>query len=405
MNGFPRLLVATEFSPNGAGGGGSGAVMRQMLKNWPPEKLFWWSCFPDRDGFFGQKMAAHRVALIPQKLYPNRRWRGLKSLLLEKIWVPRATHHFKKTVELFKPDVIWAHPHSWSIPPLRYALPAAGIGFHVSVHDYANVNGNIARFGAYHSQQMAGMAEQLYATATTRDAICQPMIEDLRTRTGCDGSITRAGLEQADFDYLSCIPERPSAEPPSGLIRIAYPGTVIAENEFALFVKALGEIRHCLPKPVKLEFFGDHSYRLRGWFDPNWMKEHGSLPAMKLSQVLKDYDWGFAPMELTDNNWRYNRFSLPTKFASYLAAGLPVIVLGHPESTVVKMASQYQVGFYMTDGKVENLGARLLAELSEANPKIKYHAEIQRCVLAEFDARRMRTALYENFQKCASRSK
>ncbi len=42
---FPRLLVATEFAPNMPGGGGSGAVMRQMLKDWPAEKLFWWSCF------------------------------------------------------------------------------------------------------------------------------------------------------------------------------------------------------------------------------------------------------------------------------------------------------------------------------------------------------------------------
>ncbi len=49
-------------------------------------------------------------------------------------------------------------------------------------------------------------------------------------------------------------------------------------------------------------------------------------------------------MALDDDDPRYNRFSFPTKFINYLAAGLPVITLGHPESSVVRMASEYQVG-------------------------------------------------------------
>jgi len=89
---FPRLLVATEAWPNGPGGGL--AVIRQMLRDWPAERLFWWSCFPDRDPHFGRRVAAHRVALIPPRLYPNRRWCRQKSWLLEKFWVPWAARHF-----------------------------------------------------------------------------------------------------------------------------------------------------------------------------------------------------------------------------------------------------------------------------------------------------------------------
>jgi hypothetical protein len=132
------------------------------------------------------------------------------------------------------------------------------------------------------------------------------------------------------------------------------------------------------------------------------MNEHGNLPAVELAKALKKCDWGFAPMKLTDDDPRYNRFSLPTKFVSYLAAGLPVITPGHPESSIVKMASHYQVGLCVTDNNFESLCARLLAVLSEPNPRTKYHAEIQRCALAEFDARQMRTRLYENFRRCAS---
>ena len=132
------------------------------------------------------------------------------------------------------------------------------------------------------------------------------------------------------------------------------------------------------------------------------MREHGNLPATQLSQALKECAWGFLPMELADDNPRYNRFSLPTKFASYLAAGLPVITLGHPESSAVKMASQYEVGFCSTTRDLETLSAQLPAVLSELDPKPKYRAEIQRCASAEFDAGRMRTLLCGNFQKCAA---
>ncbi len=392
---LPRLLVATEAWPNAPGGGA--AVMRQMLRDWPAEKLFWWSCFPDRGEAFGQKVAGHRVALIPPKLYPNRRWRAQKSWLLEKVWFPWATWHFKKTLEIFNPDVVWMIPHCWSIPPVSRVLPNARIGFHVSVHDYADVQGNVARFGVTRTRKMVEMAGQLYNTAATRDAICKEMVDDLRQQTGHDGFINRAGLEKEDFDYLSAKPE---AE--SGPIRIAYAGTIIAEEAFALFAKALSQIRSQLPRPLTFDFYGDHSYRLRHWFDASWMKEHGNLPALELSRALKECTWGFSPMELTDENPRYNRFSLPTKFVSYLAAGLPIITLGHPESSVAKMASQYDVGLCVTDGNFERLCAQLLAALPEPNPKTKYCAEIQHCALAEFDARQMRATLYDNFRKCAA---
>jgi glycosyltransferase involved in cell wall biosynthesis len=392
---IPRLLVATEAPPNGAGGGP--AVIRQMLKDWPAENLFWWSCFPDRDQHFGQRVAAHHVARIPPKFYPNRRWCAQKSWLLEHIWTPWATRHFRKTLAEVKPEVVWVIPHCWAIPPVAQVLPQFKTGFHVSIHDYADVGANTPKFGKSRSRKLAGMAENLYASATTRDAISQPMLDDLRAQTGCDGAVAHAGLEPEDFDYLSA---KTGARMDS--IRIAYAGTILAEKEFALFARALARIRGRMPLPLTLDFFGDHSYRSRGWFDSGWMREHGNLPAAQLSQALKECTWGFLPMELADDNPRYNRFSLPTKFASYLAAGLPIITLGHPESSAVKMVSQYEVGLCSTTGDVEKLSAQLPAVLSEPDPKPKYRAEIQRCASMEFDAGRMRALLCKNFQNCAA---
>ena len=394
----PKLLVAMEAPPNTAGG--SGAIIRQMLKDWPAENLFWWSCLPERDRHFGRKVAGHSVALIPRKLYPNRRWRAQKSWVLDQFWVPWAAHHFRRTLKLFRPEVVWVHAHGWSIPPLARALPSAGIGFHVSIHDYADAHQIVSRPADERARHWAVLQEQLYASASTRDAICQPMLDDLRAKTGREGTIGRAGLEPEDLDFLSR-----KVDLQHEVIRIAYAGTILVEDEFALFARTLARIRQQLPRPVTIEFFGDHSYRSRVWFDSSWMNERGHLASHELSAELKKCAWGFSPMGLTDEKPRYNRFSLPTKFVSYLAAGLPVIMLGHPESSLAKLAQAYPVGPCILSGDPEGLGRKLAGALSEPNPWSKFGPEILRCARAEFDAQRMRTVLFDCFDKCAAVSR
>ncbi len=393
---LPRLLVATEFAPN-AGGGGP-AVVRQMLKDWPVEKLFWWSCLPERDQLFGQRVASHRVARIPTKLYPHLRWRAPKVWALEKIWAPWATGHFQRTLAELRPEAVWVIPHSWSIAPLARVMPSAKIGFHVTVQDFADCGFWVSRFGQRSTRRLAVLQRELYSAATTRDATSHPMIVELQARSDAKAAqMLHAGLEQLDVDYLSREPE-----PPTASLRIAYAGSILVEPTFELFITALKKIRERLPFPAILHFFGDHSYHGRTWFDPTWMHEHGKLSAPELLRALKGCDWGFSPMDLTDQDPRYNRFSFPTKFIIYLAAGLPVITLGHRESSVVKMASKYDVGLCSTVSDVGTLSGQLLAALSQPGSKLKYRTGILRCASTEFNAEKMRTVLYDCLRKCAS---
>src|SRR5438874_7099393 len=115
-----KLLIATEFPPNASGGGP--AVIRQMLRGWPTNELYWWSCLADRDKQFGQKVARHFCATIPRKLIPHRRWTRMKSTLLDWFWTPFASSHLRKTIHRVQPDVVWAIPHDWSILPLARCL-------------------------------------------------------------------------------------------------------------------------------------------------------------------------------------------------------------------------------------------------------------------------------------------
>lgn len=122
-------------------------------------------------------------------------------------------------------------------------------------------------------------------------------------------------------------------------------------------------------------------------------------------------------MALDDEDPRYNRFSFPTKFITYLAAGLPPIVMGHPESSVMKMAESYNVGVRITNDKLQmwkdletNPGGKgeegswffvlcsLLASRKQGGGgKAQEPLDaILRCARAEFDAWAVRRRLWEH---------
>lgn len=106
-------------------------------------------------------------------------------------------------------------------------------------------------------------------------------------------------------------------------------------------------------------------------------------------------------MAFADEDPRYNRYSFLTKFITYLAAGLPVITLGHPESSVMQMAREYRVGLTSITSEVATLSSELRVALANPNLWESYGTEIQRCATTEFDASRMRSILYGCFQQCA----
>lgn len=377
-----RLLIATSFPPNGSGGGA--AIVRQMLKGWPRENLFWWSCEKDAKKRFGQNTASHEYYQIPSKFIPHKRLISTKSWLLQNLWAPNAATHLENTIKKISPDVIWAIPHAWSILPLSKILPSSGIRYHVSMHDYADTTCNAPIY-----QKLSAQAEQLYAMASSRDVISHPMAEDLHARTGVNAFITRAGLEEDELRGL-----RNPINKTDGGIRIAYAGSILVEEEFIHFIDSLKRIRNELEQPVSLEFFGAHSYKSRPWYESSWMKEHGNLNVEKLSEELKKCSWGFAPMSLNDDHPRYNRYSLPTKIGSYLSAGLPLIIMGHPESCIMKTLSKYELGpKILVSGEV-GMDRPLKSALSEANAKYLHCDAIYNCCTELYDASKMRFQLY-----------
>lgn len=391
-----RLLVATDFNPDSPGGGPS--VVRQMLAGFPGD-VHWWSCRPAVGGTAG-KRAGFEVSSLrccpPGKLMPARLLTRIKAFLMERLWSPRAAASLVGSIRLTKPDCVWAIPHDWSILPLSRALLGESPGstpccLHVTIQDYPDIHGHSEAWGASRTKHLAKQQDELYARATSRDATSWPMLEDLQRRTGAAGvQMLHQGLEDEDFEFLSQPPDnRPAGAP----VRIAYAGTVLAHDALERFVRLMEPIRS-RGLTARLEFWGAHSNADRPWFRPEWMVEHGNLPEEQLLQELRACDWGLSPMALSDDDPRYNRYSFPTKFITYLAAGLPVLTMGHRASSVMRTAADHPVGILLGDN-ADGAAESLQTALADRGSKAAHRGEILACAHALFDASRMRDKLWE----------
>ena len=383
-------MVVTEFPPNARGGGG--ALVSQMLAGYPTKCICWWNCRP-ANGHRESHNFRHYQFPLPNRLYPNVRLSGIKAWLLEKFWVPLATVHLRKTVAQIAPDQIWLMLHAWSIPPIYEAGLVESHSCHASIWDYQDGSHFFGHFGRERSRRFADMAESLYQRAATCDAVSLPMLEDLAQRTGRrDAIIVHSGLEPAQLETIAA-----DISPPTSEIRIAYAGTIIVSETFELFVRALESIRHKLSRPLRLEFFGGSNHHRTRWFNSEWMKEHSRMDEADLLKTLRQCTWGLTLMDVTDKNPRYNRFSFPNKFGTYLSAGLPLIVIAHSESSAAKIAKVYHLGVYTDCQDVVPLAKQLLTALVEENPRQRFRSEILRCAQNEFDAMKMRRQLWAHF--------
>jgi hypothetical protein len=245
---------------------------------------------------------------------------------------------------------------------------------------------------------MRAMQNDLYSVAGSRDAICEPMSEDLERITGKKSSaMIRKGLEPEHLSWLAQPVEGKCLAGGEGkCIRLAYAGSVLVEEEFSLLLNVLEKVRE--RTPLELHLFGAHNYSDRPWFRP-WIVQHGNLTEEDLTSELRGMDWGISLMALHDDDPAYNRFSFPAKFCTYFSAGLPVLTVGHPESSLAKIANAYKVGVHLKSLETESMRSGWLSELSatlaDAGAKLQYRAEMLRCIRDQFQAEEMRETLWK----------
>jgi hypothetical protein len=391
-----KLLVATDFTPNCLGGGPS--IARHLLSGFRDSgnKIFWWSCrrpYPTGENFIVDQ---HFFAPIPKKLFPARRLTKFKSCLIRFLWAPLAGIHLKKTIRKVKPDCIWVIPHIWSILPLYSALVSDGrykVRFHSSIHDFPNVLGNARLWGRSRTKELIAKQECLFTAANSRDAISIEMLDFLnKKKGGNEGYVFHDSLDINDFKFL----QNNFFSPLNSILRIAFVGTIFAHKEFEIFIQCLKSACENNTN-ITLEFWSAHSYKNCKWFDAGWMIEHSHAPRDILRENLAKCDWGVITMPFDDESLPYSKYSFPTRFISYLAAGLPTIFFTRADSAVSRLAEKYNLGLKLHSLDVEANSKILKQELWNRNTKRNQREAILSCAKECFDAQTIRSQLWGCF--------
>lgn len=390
-----RLLVATDFNPSSPGGGA--AVIRQMLQGFREEghSIHWWSCRKNEKSIENFSVNGLIQCPIPSKLIPSRRVARIKSALVRNIWAPLASKSLSSTIKTLQPDCVWAIPHNWSILPLHQALISQRhkkMRIHTTIQDYPDIHGNSNRWGLFITKELREKQLLLYSEATTCDATSLPMLNNLNSLTQRRGvQMLHEGLESSDFiriqnKYRSNAPK----------LKLAFIGTILAGDEFSLLIDAL-KLAGADKNSVSLDIWSTHSYKKESWFDSTWMFERGNEVRTSLLEKLSGCDWGCLTMPFQHDQSRYGKYSFPTKFITYLAAGIPTLILGPNDSAVNKMAEEYDLGLRFCSKNISEISNNLLQKLYDYKNRAEYLNSMLACAQKYFFAEKMRKKLWDCF--------
>jgi glycosyltransferase involved in cell wall biosynthesis len=383
----PRILVVSEFAPGLPGGGW--VILKQLLRGLDWNQVYWWSFF--RNGHSHEFGGRHSSCNISSRLTPNLRLKGLKGWILEKIITPYAARHLLSFIRSVQPDFILFLAHRWAIPVVYRVMPHVKTHWHLALHDMPDTAGFVASLGSKRTSRFMTYTEKLYRDSTSRAVISPAMAEDMFQRTGVPCThIFRCAVEPEILARL----QSPAPRQEDDTIRIGYAGTIIAEAAFALLVNALRTVRQRLNRKVEIHLYSWHPYKDRDWFDPSLIVEHGPRSEAEIHAEYQKLTWGLAIMHLDDADPRYNRLSFPCKFTTSLAAGLPLICVGHRHSALIELARNYDLGVLLTDEDTNVFPDKLCDALVDDSRMDTYRSEIARCAQAEFNAERNRQELH-----------
>jgi glycosyltransferase involved in cell wall biosynthesis len=390
---IPKILFVHDYRPEARV---LTDLMRQLFLGYPTAQIHWWYC--RETALYDQpdlRAASLHGFRMPEKLVPHQRWTEIKSVLLENFWSPLAARHLERTIATVQPDVIWLLLFGWTIPVVARTHFPAGARIHASLCDMPDTEGMKRVLGAARCQRFMHTCLRLVGQAESCSGGGHGMVDEMHLRTNRnDGLVVHSGFEP---HHLAALENAPAEPAPDGVIRIAYVGTIISEQDFLEMLAALKQIRSQVPGKIVLEFFGGRNYRSRAWFEPDWMTEHGLFTDEGLVEALRRCAWGIVVMDPSGEDLQYSRFSFPNKVGTCLSAGVPVLGFGHPTSSLAHIMQAHRLGRFTAATTRDDMGKFWLESLRLPSLRAAFRDDILRCARTEFNAAEMRARLWRSW--------
>lgn len=330
---YPRLFVLAAFAPEGGYGGG--VVVRNMLEDYPAEKLMFYRQHPHY-----YPISNSWRPEIPRKTYPFR-VAGRRFKIVDHFWqkfgyrLEARTNAWAASLAArsFGAQAIWAIMDLKTLHALDRFMDICPIPIHLSVHDDPII---FSKFRNYHwrSTEIDEVFARCLRRARSCDCISERLSKHYQEKYQVEPFVLTRGVDLRDHDrslVTRSFQDR---------ISIVLSGHLYCPAPWPQnLLEALAIMRNDKNLPVELHVTGD-SFKHVGKF----VFSHGMVPEVKYEELLRKMDIGYASSPLTPSGRELAATSFHTKVVTYIGAGLPFLYHGPQDSTVGDLLQEYQCG-------------------------------------------------------------
>ena len=330
--------AAPDFPYSGA------EFFRKVVRLLPGEQVRW--CYLEGRHNREQPGLPESAGFLPRGV----NWRlkdGLFDVATRKFRVRRATTGIVEWLKSFNPELLWIQPDGVAIDVGLELQKALEIPVHLTFFDAPEiVIGKLSSYSAPARRWYLNRLAALLAGTTSFDAVSRELIENVSSKL-CEGRPPRALCFPPSVTAAAANGGQTSSVLPvnSSVRRIALCGTLrVSSAQWTRFAGLLG----ALPFTFELLVYSDRNYFPAGALPGNvtlkWMDylatEAELIHHIRAARVQACYLglWNDGTMNL------FCRTSLSSKLATYVAAGLPVIVDGPEESVAWRLVDSCGAG-------------------------------------------------------------
>lgn len=290
--------------------------------------------------------------LLPAKLRPRP---GLASLDLARFERTIASKGLPKATNFLKShdvDLLWIVVNHPTVVPFAHRLVAeTGLRFVTACWDEVAYDCRHVRLNPATQRRIGADGERLIKGSSAFGAISEQMhskyLDDNRN---------------IPWRVMRYVPSRDlHREPRSDLgadgnsIRIILAGSLYAVREWNALVEAVGTERD-RGRSINITHMGA---RARGARTPPWVSCSGGGPADAAANAVNASDVGYVPYWRSGWNNEYTQTAFPTKLASYVTAGVPVLFHGPSQCAAAGVVRDLGVGVVCDSNRSEDLVAAI----------------------------------------------
>lgn len=348
---FPRIVLLTQWAPDARYAGAE--ALRRVVSCLPQDRLIWCSLCPASTKPNG--VECRLEACAPRPLH----WR-LKGGVVETIWTQEVqaaglARHLAALTDDFKPELLWVLPELAAINVGYHLHKTLGVPMHATIYDALESARELALPPTYYPLYWSRV-RRFFSAIRSFDTISEGLRDHVRANYGVVPDVT-------DCVVPSSVPVEWMAGKPGGsgqraagngcaVRRIAFCGAMrCSAGQWQGFLDQLATL------PYRFEF---DAYAWQDSIPKAQIPENVNVNMMpylveerKLIRRLHagGYDASYLALWLEPEKRQFCRTSLSSKLTTYVAAGLPVIYHGPPDSEAWRLISSHNAGVFLTRGQ------------------------------------------------------